>query len=436
LKFHSSDGATSLIGMAGFVVGGHLEVDGEWWISVQTTSDLVGCPDCGTRAVGHGRRRVRIRDLPVSGRPVVLVWSKRIWRCPDSDCETRTWTERSELIDAGGLLTVRAGAEICRAVGADDTSVAAVARRFGISWAAAMAAVERHGRLLVDDPDRVGVTTALGVDETTFLHAGPKQRTEYITGMVDLDRGLLLDVVEGRSGQVVIDWLEAQPEHFRSSISVAAIDAFRGYANALSTSLPAATLVMDCFHAVALANRTVDKVRRRVQHETLGHRDRRDDPLYKIRRLALVGAERLNEKGWERLLAGIEASDPSGHLGVSWIAKEELRRIYAAKGPGAARAALERFYLHCTDHAQVPEVLTLAKTVSAWEDQILAYHDTGGASNGPTEAVNLLIEKVRRIGHGFRSFRNYRLRLLLACGIRWKAPRVARIRGRQPCSVA
>lgn len=43
---------------------------------------------------------------------------------------------------------------------------------------------------------------------------------------------------------------------------------------------------------------------------------------------------------------------------------------------------------------------------------MLAYHSTGGASNGPTEAVNL-IEKIRRIGHGYRNFGNYRGRLLL-----------------------
>jgi transposase len=434
--FNSSDGATALIGMAGFVVGVQVEVEGEWWLSVQTTTELVGCPGCGTRAVGHGRRRVKVRDLPVSGRPVVLVWAKRIWRCPDPDCDTKTWTERSELIEPAGLLSVRAGMEICRLVAAEGMSVAGAARSFGVSWATAMAAVERHGRPLVDAPGRTAGVRGLGVDETTFRHAGPSRRSEYVTGMVDLNSGLLLDVVPGRSGRVVIEWLQAQPEPWRAGISVAAIDAFRGYANALATGLPTATLVMDCFHAVALANRSVDKVRRRTQHDTLGHRGRRDDPLYKIRRLALVGAERLNSSGWTKLITGIEAGDPTGHLAAAWIAKEELRRVYKAPGPAAARAALLRFYLHCATHDQVPEILTLANTIGAWEPQILAYHDTDRASNGTTEAVNLLIEKVRRIGHGFRSFHNYRLRLLLACGIRWETPRVARIRGRQPRSVA
>lgn len=77
----------------------------------------------------------------------------------------------------------------------------------------------------------------------------------------------------------------------------------------------------------------------------------------------------------------------------------------------------------------------LAKTISAWQDEVLAYHSTG-LSNGPTEAVNLLIEKVRRIGHGFRNFDNYRLRLLLRCGVIWHTRPAARIRGRQPRFIA
>jgi len=367
---------------------------------------------------------------------VVLRWAKRIWRCNDDDCPTATWTEKSPAIEPGGLLTVRAGAEICRLVGAEGMSVAGAARQFGISWAAAMAAVIRHGRPLVDNPERIATTTALGVDETTFLHAGPKRRTTYVTGMVDLDRGLLLDVVRGRSGKVVVDWLERRPSSWRAQITVTAIDAFRGYANALAAGLPQATAVLDCFHDVALANRTVDQVRRRVQNETLGHRGRRNDPLYRIRRVALLGAGRLSERGWEKLIAGLDAGDPTGQLGAAWIAKEEFRRVYAARSPEAARRALTRFYTHCAERSHVPELVTLATTVSAWETQILAYHHTGGASNGPTEAVNLLIEKTRRIGHGFRNFNNYRLRLLLACGIKWEAPKVARLRGRQPRSAA
>ena len=82
------------------------------------------------------------------------------------------------------------------------------------------------------------------------------------------------------------------------------------------------------------------------------------------------------------------------------------------------------------------ELSRLARTVRAWEAEILAFHATGGCSNGPTEAVNLLIKKVKRVGHGFRNFANYRLRLLLHCGVSWQTHRTARLRGRSPRLVA
>jgi transposase len=70
--------------------------------------------------------------------------------------------------------------------------------------------------------------------------------------------------------------------------------------------------------------------------------------------------------------------------------------------------------------------------VRAWEAEILTWHRTAGCSNGPTEAIDLLIKTVKRVGHGFRSFANYRLRLLLRCGLRWQTHRTARLRGRFP----
>lgn len=93
------------------------------------------------------------------------------------------------------------------------------------------------------------------------------------------------------------------------------------------------------------------------------------------------------------------------------------------------------FFQHAAD-ANIAELTRLAKTVDRWRDEILAYHSTAGASNGPTEAVNLIIEKIRRIGHGYRNFTNYRRRLLLGCGIQWTTVATYRIRGRHPASAA
>ena len=53
-------------------------IDAEWWLYVQTATGRAACPAGGTWATAHDCRRVKVRDLPISGRPVVLVWPKRI----------------------------------------------------------------------------------------------------------------------------------------------------------------------------------------------------------------------------------------------------------------------------------------------------------------------------------------------------------------------
>jgi len=125
-------------------------------------SGVVGCPGCGVRAQVHGRRTVQVRDLPIGGRPVVLCWRKRIWRCREPACGVRTWTEQVAAIRPRAVLTERARAEACRRVGKDAHAVAAVARDLGVGWATIMRAVGDHGRPLVDDPNVLLVSPRSG----------------------------------------------------------------------------------------------------------------------------------------------------------------------------------------------------------------------------------------------------------------------------------
>jgi len=178
---------------------------------VQTTAELVGCPGCGVRAEAHGRRTVRVRDLPAGGRPVVLAWRKRIWRCTEPACGVRTWTEQVAAIRPRPVLIERARAEACRRVGKDAHAVAAVARDLGVGWATVMRAVGDHGRPLVEDPYRLNGVAALGLDETSLLKATRVAPTRYVTGLVDLECGRLLDLVADRTRAAVDGWLSIRP---------------------------------------------------------------------------------------------------------------------------------------------------------------------------------------------------------------------------------
>ena len=352
---HRSASASRLLGLDGFEVLAAQVVGGEWCLNVETTATVVGCMGCGVRAELHGRRTVRVRDLPSGGRPVVLWWRKRIWRCREPACEVRTWTERAAAIGPRAVLTERARAEACRRVGKDAHAVAAVARDLGVGWATAMRCVQDHGTPLVNDAARLEGVAALGLDETSFLKATRLAPAQWVTGLVDLERGQLLDVVADRTRAAVEGWLGARPRGWLARIGTVALDPWRGYANALLAPLGHATVVVDHFHAIRLANAVVDQLRRRVQQATLGHRGRKRDPLYRIRKLLLTAAGQLTDRGRARLRAGLTAGDPTGEVAAAWQGKELLRAVYAAVGPAAARAALDRFY-RWADGVQIPEL--------------------------------------------------------------------------------
>ncbi len=435
------DTAAVSLGLPGFVVLAGAEYGGELELLVETTESVTGCPGCGVVATLHDRRPRWVRDLPAGGRPVRLVWFKRVWRCEEPACSTRTWSERHQAIAPRAVLTERARSEVARRVGQDATDVSRVAVDLGVSWPTAMRAVRDYGgRMLdaarpADTPVRV-----LGLDETAFLKANATSHTQYVTGMVDVrptagGPARLIDVVQGRSGKVVADWLADRGANWRAGVQVAALDPFRGYERALSAGLPQATVVLDAFHAVRLAQQVIDDVRRRVQQDSLGHRGRKDDPLYGIRRVLLRGAENLTADAYSRMLAGLDAGDRDGQVAAAWIACQELRHVYSARSLAEARRRLSTFYWACAA-GEVPELHRLGRTIEAWQAQLLAYFTTGGASNGPTEAVNLLIKRIKRVGFGFRNFANYRLRLLLHCGITWQTHRTERIRGQSPRSTS
>jgi hypothetical protein len=244
-------------------------------------------------------------------------------------------------------MTERARAEACRQVGEQNRSVACVARDFGVGWSTVMAAVYDYGRPRVDDPGRLAGTTALGLDEVAFLRANAHRHTVFATNIVDLVRGRLLDVVAGRSGRAVHDWLGTRPHDWLAGVGTVAIDPFRGYANGVATHLGHATLVVDPFHAVAVANRAIDDVRRRVQQDTLGHRGRSGDPLYGIRRLLLRGTERLNERSRARLELGLAAGDPLDEVLDTLLAKEAFRWSYAADDIAEAARRFDAFIAEC-----------------------------------------------------------------------------------------
>ena len=185
-----------------------------------------------------------------------------------------------------------------------------------------------------------------------------------------------------------------------------------GYANAIRDELPDAVAVLDAFHVVKLGTQVVDEVRRRVQQDTLGRRGHKDDPLYKIRGLLRRGQEHLSEKQVTKLNDCLIAGDPGWEVTLAWHAYQQLRSMY--RQDTTTRRTIAEKVLDSFHDCPIPEVARLGRTLRMWREHVMARFETQRISNGGTEAVNLIVEKTRRLAHGFRNFEHYRIRILLA----------------------
>ena len=187
------------------------------------------------------------------------------------------------------------------------------------------------------------------------------------------------------------------------------------YRRAFDVALPHAGQVADPFHVVKVANSHLDDCRRRVQNETLGHRGRKHDPLYRARRLLTKAHERLDDSGNSRLTGLLHAGDPNGEVRLAWHAKEVVRSIYEIDDPGVAADFVTQLAFDLQDREMPLEVRSLGRTLKRWERQIVAWHQAH-VTNGPTEGANNLTKRIKRGGFGFRNFTNYRIRVLLYAG--------------------
>jgi transposase len=208
-------------------------------------------------------------------------------------------------------------------------------------------------------------------------------------------------------------WLAARTQQWRESVQVVAIDMCPAYRAAVGKHLPHATLVVDHFHVVQLANQMVSSVRRRVTATLRGRRVRKDDPEYGVRRRLLRNREDLTDEKFTDMWNRLVDLGPAGEqILAAWIAKEELRTLLALARTTPPRHQISHrlwtFSRWCAD-TDIPELHRLAATIEAWWPQIEAFIHTG-ITNAASEGVNRLIKLEARNAFGFRNPVNQRLR--------------------------
>ncbi len=105
----------------------------------------------------------------------------------------------------------------------------------------------------------------------------------------------------------------------------------------------------------------------------------------------------------------------AGSKTTPWATVAAKRTLYDIDCPQLAGTYLRELADNLTDPDCPPELSRLGRTLRRWHHQIINWHQAR-VTNGPTEAVNNLIKRVKRTAFGFRRFANYRIRALLYAG--------------------
>jgi transposase len=314
------------------------------------------------------------------------------------------------------------------AVAINGRTVSQAARDLGVSWPTVAAAfAERatellcRAELLPSGPEPV---TVLGIDETRRGRpkyarnplTGKSEQTcgRWHTGFVDVTGAQgLLGQVEGRAAGDAAAWLERQPESWRDQIKFVAIDMSASYRAAVRQALPGATIVVDHFHVVQLANKMLCEVRRRLTLQHRGRRGRKTDPEWIARNRLTRNWEDLTDEQVTKMWTKLEAAGPIGTgILTAWIAKEELRAVLARNrdgfDPAEVRTRLYSFYTGCADGG-IEEIKRLATAIESWREGIEAFLRTG-ITNAKSEGIDRVVKLAARNGYGFCNPENQRLR--------------------------
>ncbi|MCF8609292.1 ISL3 family transposase [Gordonia sp. HY285] len=407
------------------ITGAGIDRDGSTHIFCEVRDPDPRCPECAT--AGQARDRVDrvLTDAPAAGHRVLLHVAVPRFVCHAADCSKSIFrADISGIVRPRAAVTRRTERWILRRIVIDKMSVAAVAANLGIAWKSVNQIAVDAARGLAYDGGHLDGVRHLGVDEHKWKHVRGQGDSSWVTVLIDLTPVIdctgparLLDMIAGRSKQVLKTWMTARDQRFRDRVKVVAMDGFTGYTSATAEELPKARIVMDPFHVELLAGEKLDRCRTRIQQATCGHRGRTGDPLYRIRRILHTRTDLLTDKQKILLFESLTSHDE--HVAVDVTHQVYLQVIAAYEHPRRRERKKLMWKILTRIRAGLPpgldELAQLGRTLWNRRKEVLAYFDVG-VSNGPVEAINGRLEHLRGIAQGFRNLDHYILRSLRHSG--------------------
>jgi transposase len=368
-------------------------------IYVDYTAKEGPCPECGCNAPRYDDREERVwRHLDTMQFTTYLHCRVPRVRCPEHGVKTlmTPWSSKNSrftlLFEAFAIKLLLAA-----------RSVEEARKLLGLNWHQLndikARAVERGLSRREDEP-----VHNIGIDEKQF-----RSGHRFISSLVDLDQGRVLDVVEDRTEEAAKSLLNnGLSTEQRAQVEAVALDMWPAYANAVNAILPSAAIVHDRFHISQHLNQAVDLVRRQ-EHRELSKQD--DHRLSGTKNMWLFNEENQPER-FKDIFAELKHSNLK--VARAWALKEQFRPFWVCPNEEQAKAHFDNWYSWAI-RSQLSPIKAKAQMLKRHLKNMLTYFQHR-ISNAVAEGLNSKIQTIKANARGFRSFKSFRYSILFFCG--------------------
>lgn len=362
---------------------------------VEKISDFEVCPHCAVKCTSvHDRRWVVVQDAPIRGSGIYLKIRKRRFRC--HSCRS-VFTEPVRLVQKGYRTTRRYRHNLLWACG-NMLDLKRVRRAFGCStwlvYKVFYEQLELKHREKMNDP----WPKTIGIDEHSFKRNKEGGFREFATVIVDYNNRRIKEVCHGKTAAGLMhDLAHIRGRENVKNVVLDLCDPFKKFAR---ENFPNCQIIADKFHVLRLLTPAINRRRKEITG------DQRSNP---IRKLLLRNGHQLEYFQRKALWQWLDQNPVMKEI---YFYKEAMHRLYRTKGHGKASRALTKL----TDQmalSKLPEIKKLRKTLMKWREEILNYFKDR-ITNARTEGFNNLAKLYQKRAFGYKSFKNYRLRLLNA----------------------
>ena len=285
-----------------------------------------------------------------------------------------------------------------------ETDVSGGAKILGVTWDEGHHLMERAvARGILRRQQRA--PKYVGVDEKAVAKGH-----RYATLLNDIERSVVIDVVEGRGKERLEQCLRSIPSKELEKVEAFAMDMWQPYFQTICSAVPdgASKIVFDRFHIVGHMHKALDQVRR-LENRAL--RAEGDDRLVGTKHDWLYAAERIDDDLRQKFVRMRNAGFKTAR---AWSMKELLRGLWNCRSLRAAQNWWSSWYFWAT-HSRLPPVIKVAQMIRHHLPNVMTYF-THRITNAASESINSVVRLLQKRAFGYRSFTNFRIAVLFRCG--------------------